>query len=228
MDDHRFHAGVADDVGRLVDGVVPVHGDGIGTELSGRHARFEEGEVVAHHHADAISGTDADRLEGRRRALDACGEMWVNVEVKNHRTEPDYDADDHRTDAVLDVLRRRVALHGDVRRYLLSCFRRETVDHAAKIWPDLPTAWLTISVPNPDVLARDLKASGHVAVHPEVGQVSRELIDAFHRHGLAVNTWTCDDPANMAVLIDWGIDGICTNVPDVALRVLAKTRPASA
>jgi len=26
----------------------------------------------------------------------------------------------------------------------------------------------------------------------------------------------------MATLIDWGIDGICTNVPDVALRVLAE------
>jgi glycerophosphoryl diester phosphodiesterase len=154
--------------------------------------------------------------------LDACGEMWVNVEIKNHRTEPDFDTDDHRTDAVLDVLRRRVARHGDPKRYLLSCFRRATVDHAVKTWPELPTAWLTISVSNPDELARDLKASGHVAVHPEVGQVSQQMIDIFHRHGLAVNTWTCDDPANMAKLIDWGIDGICTNVPDVALRVLAE------
>jgi len=65
-------------------------------------------------------------------------------------------------------------------------------------------------------------------VHPEVGQVSRELIDTFHRYGLAVNTWTCDDPANMAALINWGVDGICTNVPDVGLRVLASTRRASA
>ena len=204
-------------------------------ELDVRQCR--SGELVVHHDPELADGRIIAHLTKEQlpayvatldEALDACGEMWVNVEVKNHRTEPDYDADDHRTDAVLDVLRRRVALHGDVRRYLLSCFRRETVDYVAKTWPDLPTAWLTISVPNPDVLARDLKASGHVAVHPEVGQVSRELIDVFHRHGLAVNTWTCDDPANMAVLIDWGIDGICTNVPDVALRVLAKTRPASA
>ena len=28
-----------------------------------------------------------------------------------------------------------------------------------------------------------------------------------------------DDPEKMAELIGWGIDGICTNVPDVALRV---------
>jgi glycerophosphoryl diester phosphodiesterase len=48
------------------------------------------------------------------------------------------------------------------------------------------------------------------------------MIETFHRHGLAVNTWTCDDPEKMAALIEWGIDGICTNVPDVALRVLAE------
>ena len=198
-------------------------------ELDVRQCR--SGEVVVHHDPQLADGRIIAQLSKDQlpsfiptldEVLDACGEMWVNVEIKNHRTEPDFDTDDHRTDAVIDVLRRRVARHGDPRRYLLSCFRRATVDHAVKKWPELPTAWLTISVSNADELARDLKASGHVAVHPEVGQVSQQMIDTFHRHGLAVNTWTCDDPANMATLIDWGIDGICTNVPDVALRVLAE------
>ena len=40
-------------------------------------------------------------------------------------------------------------------------------------------------------------------------------------HGLQVNSWTVDDPATMADLVSWGIDGLCTNVPDVALAVLA-------
>jgi glycerophosphoryl diester phosphodiesterase len=48
------------------------------------------------------------------------------------------------------------------------------------------------------------------------------VIDACHAAGIAVNTWTCDDPARMAELIEWGIDGICTNVPDVALTVLGR------
>jgi glycerophosphoryl diester phosphodiesterase len=54
-------------------------------------------------------------------------------------------------------------------------------------------------------------------VHPWVHVVTRELIDAFHDAGLRVNTWTCDDPARMRELVEWGIDGICTNVPDVAV-----------
>ena len=39
-----------------------------------------------------------------------------------------------------------------------------------------------------------------------------------HAAGLAVNTWTCDDPDRIRELIGWGVDGICTNVPDVARR----------
>ncbi|MFZ9771022.1 MAG: glycerophosphodiester phosphodiesterase, partial [Ilumatobacteraceae bacterium] len=147
-------------------------------ELDVRQCR--SGELVVHHDPQLADGRIIAQLSKDQlpsfiptldEVLDACGEMWVNVEIKNHRTEPDFDTDDHRTDAVIDVLRRRVARHGDPRRYLLSCFRRATVDHAVKKWPELPTAWLTISVSNADELARDLKASGHVAVHPEVGQV---------------------------------------------------------
>ena len=51
--------------------------------------------------------------------------------------------------------------------------------------------------------------------------LSKDVIDRCHAAGIVVNTWTCDDPVRMAELIEWGIDGICTNVPDVALAVLA-------
>jgi glycerophosphoryl diester phosphodiesterase len=45
-------------------------------------------------------------------------------------------------------------------------------------------------------------------------------VDALHDAGRAVNVWTCDDPVRMAELVEWGVDGICTNVPDVALEVV--------
>jgi glycerophosphoryl diester phosphodiesterase len=46
----------------------------------------------------------------------------------------------------------------------------------------------------------------------------------MHLHGLSVNTWTIDDPVRMAELLGWGIDGLCTNQPDVALEVIARNR----
>ena len=56
-------------------------------------------------------------------------------------------------------------------------------------------------------------------MHPWVQTLTRDAVRAAHGAGLAVNTWTCDDPARMRELIAWGVDGICTNVPDVALAV---------
>ena len=62
-------------------------------------------------------------------------------------------------------------------------------------------------------------AAGHVAIHPHVEALDAGVIHAAHVAGLAVNTWTCDDPERIRRLIAWGIDGICTNVPDLALAV---------
>jgi glycerophosphoryl diester phosphodiesterase len=45
-------------------------------------------------------------------------------------------------------------------------------------------------------------------------------VDVCHDNGLQVNVWTVDDPERMKVLADWGVDGIVTNVPDVALSAL--------
>ena len=64
-----------------------------------------------------------------------------------------------------------------------------------------------------------------MALHPWVRLLTREVIESCHTAGIEVNTWTCDDPERMAELLDWGIDGICTNVPDVALSVIA-ARPS--
>jgi glycerophosphoryl diester phosphodiesterase len=38
---------------------------------------------------------------------------------------------------------------------------------------------------------------------------------------VVVNVWTVDEPDRMRLLASWGVDGICTNVPDVAVATLA-------
>jgi glycerophosphoryl diester phosphodiesterase len=46
-------------------------------------------------------------------------------------------------------------------------------------------------------------------------------VDACHAACIAVNVWTCDEPARQRELADWGVDGICTNRPDLAVDALA-------
>lgn len=51
--------------------------------------------------------------------------------------------------------------------------------------------------------------------------IDRDLVSAAHAAGTRVYAWTVDDPARMTELRDLGIDGICSNRPDVVRRVLS-------
>jgi glycerophosphoryl diester phosphodiesterase len=198
--------------------------------LMGAHAveldvrRTSDGVLVVHHNphlADlrlVAATAHADlppTVPTLGEALDACAGMWVNVEIKNDPSEPDFDPSESIADETIAHLLAR----GDDDRWLISCFRLETIDRCRSLARGIRTAWLCGAVPDgaPELMV----AKGHSALHPSVRVLSRAVVDECHAHGVRVNTWTCDDPARMAELLEWGIDGICTNVPDVALRVLA-------
>jgi glycerophosphoryl diester phosphodiesterase len=186
--------------------------------------RSADGVLVVHHDdrlADgrSITATNAADLPPHVPtlgvALDACAGMWVNVEIKNEPREPGFDP----TESITDETMAHLLARGEDDRWLISCFRMETIDRCRARSPQVRTAWLTELAQ--DGVAAMLAKRGHVALHPWVAAVTRGMIEDCHGHGIAVNTWTCDEPEQMAELIDWGIDGICTNVPDVALRAIA-------
>jgi len=196
------------DVRRTADGAMAIHHD----------ASLSDGRVIC----ELQSADLPTHVPLLSAALDACEGMWVNIEIKNDPSEPDFDPQDTLATLVVDYLRTR----GAPDQWLISSFRRETVDAVHRLWPELPTAWLDMGVADDaaDALAKDLLNSGHQAYHPYVKILTRSVVDTMHRNGVAVNTWTCDDPARMAELVSWGIDGICTNVPDVARGVIANAK----
>jgi glycerophosphoryl diester phosphodiesterase len=186
--------------------------------------RGADGSLVVHHDAHLADGRPVAELSVEQLpdgipvlpdALDACEGMWVNVEIKSDPREPDFHPDRILADAVVELLLGRPE---PVSRWVISSFDREMIERVRQLAPELPTAWLTLDADGR--LIRELAAAGHTALHPYVGFVTREMIDACHQVGLAVNTWTCDDPERMLELAGWGVDGICTNVPDIALHTL--------
>ncbi len=50
--------------------------------------------------------------------------------------------------------------------------------------------------------------------------MSRAFVDRAHAVGKHVHVWTIDDPAEMAALLDLGVDGIMTDRTDLLKQVL--------
>jgi len=50
--------------------------------------------------------------------------------------------------------------------------------------------------------------------------VTQRFIAAAHAHGIEVHVWTVDDPADMRRLLEWGVDGLISDVPNVMMEVI--------
>jgi glycerophosphoryl diester phosphodiesterase len=51
--------------------------------------------------------------------------------------------------------------------------------------------------------------------------VSPRFVQLAHKAGIAVQVWTVDEPEDIRRLLDWGVDGIISDRPDVAAGVVA-------
>ena len=50
--------------------------------------------------------------------------------------------------------------------------------------------------------------------------VSPRFVKLAHNAGIVVQVWTVDEPDDMRRLLEWGVDGIITDRPDVAVDVV--------
>ncbi|MGI8756920.1 MAG: glycerophosphodiester phosphodiesterase [Acidimicrobiales bacterium] len=193
-------------------------------ELDAR--RTADGHIVVHHDAHLPDGravVDTNRADlpdqvcSLADALDACAGMGVNIEIKNWPADVDFDPEESVAAAVATLVGER----SQQAEVLVSCFHEPTLARVRDLDSSIATAWLYLADDRPaDELAAAMAVAGHSALHPWDGSADQGLVDAAHAHGLAVNVWTVDDPDRMAALVALGVDGLCTNVPDVARRVL--------
>ena len=194
-----------------------------GVELDVR--RVPDGRLLVAHDPLPESPAELDAMElvTLDEALDACGDrMLVNVEIKNSKTDPGYDPTMSMVGPITDALRRR-GVHA-LDRWLISSFSWSTLAACRELAPDIATACLTFDPVDPPTIER-LAAAGHAALHPWERQLDEALVSSCHRNGLAVNTWTCNEPDRLVELADLGVDGVCTDVPDVAMLALGRQGP---
>ena len=153
-------------------------------------------------------------------ALDSMGDqMLVNVEIKNSVFDGGFDPAMTDVGLTLDVLRRRGSASDG--RWLISSFSWATIEACRSLLPQIETAFLCRGLSLAG--ARRIAAAGHSAAHPHVSKVTKELVENCHSLGLAVNTYTCNDPDRIVALADLGVDGVCTDQPDMAIAALGRS-----
>jgi len=156
-------------------------------------------------------------------ALEVCAAagLGVNIEIKALPGEPDADSTPELIDRLLALTDGPTAALPIKRDDLLvTSFWPATIDTMVAR-SSLATGWLTLDTTDPPGTAQRLADQGHSAINPWDPLVSAELVAAAHANGLRVNVWTVNDPVRMVELASWGVDGIITDVPDVAVAALS-------
>jgi glycerophosphoryl diester phosphodiesterase len=193
------------DVRRTLDGALAVHHD----------AHLGDGRAIV----ELVAADLPPDVPSLVEALEACAPLGVNVEIKNSPHDVDFDATAALVEPVV------AAIQACSQPIIVSSFHAPTLERVRSVDPSVVTALLTFDLSDPARVIEGLLVAGHAALHPFDRTVTDELVELVHAVGLAINVWTVDEPARMEDLAAMGVDGIVTNVPDVAAAVLGRGQP---
>lgn len=135
----------------------------------------------------------------------------LNIEIKNGPVF--YPGIEEK---VADVVRK----YGMTERIIISSFNHYSLVDVKKITPEIKTGLLYCA----GLYAPWKYASmvGADAIHPPFCCIDNEIAKDCRDNGIAVNTYTVDQPEHIKKMALAGVNGIITNVPDVALNVIEK------
>ena len=160
-----------------------------------------------------------ERIPTLKEVLEAVGEkVLVNVELTNY-AQP--------LDALPNVAISLVRDLGLERRVIFSSFNPVALMRAKRIAADIPVGLLLMPVEPRWVRGLLQKVTQHEALHLEDGLVNAEAVAREHANGRVVNVWTVNDAERMRDLVNMGVDGLITDVPDQARKVLLDGGPSN-
>jgi glycerophosphoryl diester phosphodiesterase len=186
-----------------------------------------------------VDGTRVPRLADVFALVKKSGNETVrfNIETKVSPEEPGL------TTTPEDFTRKLVAAiraGGMEKRAAVQSFDWRTLQVVQKEAPGIPTVYLTVEKGFMDGIQRDkpfspwtagfhvsryggsiprmVKAAGGAVWSPYHAETTRDQVKEAQALGLKVVVWTVNEPADMRRLIEWGVDGIISDRPDLLRR----------
>jgi glycerophosphoryl diester phosphodiesterase len=156
-----------------------------------------------------------DRLDRR--------EVGLLLEVKSPVLYPGIEADISQTMARNPDWTASGA-RGERPRFTVQSFDWESVERSHRLMPDVPHGLLGV-VPE-DRIADYAEWADQI--NPNHTRIDADYVRAVHDAGLEVYTYTVNEPDDMRAAIAKGVDGLISDFPDVARRVIAEETGAAA
>ncbi len=191
----------------------------------------------------AVDGTRILRLADLFALVKKSGneQVRLNIETKVSPVEPGQ-TDDPETFAktLIDLIRQE----GMASRVAILSFDWRTLQVVQQIAPEIPTVYLSIQQQFMDTIGASkggtspwtagvsykehgsvpkmVKAAGGTIWSPFVGDLTEFKVNEAHALGIRVVVWTVNEAAQIGRMLDFGVDGIVSDRPDVVRQVLAK------
>ena len=138
----------------------------------------------------------------------------INIELTNYSTP---------RDGLVDKICELIRKHNNQSQILFSSFFVSNLKIASQQFPQIPRGLLAM----PGLLGLWARSFGFMfgdyqALHPHISNASPEQVQRVHRIHRRVHVWTANTPEEITRLKQWGVDGIFTDNPQMAVRALGR------
>ena len=103
-------------------------------------------------------------------------------------------------------------------RVIFSSFNWLSIMLLKKLAPEIPGG-LLIGNPKIKNIGYAIKETGFDAYHPDFALLDDEAVKELQANKVAINVWTVNKEEDMKKCQKWGVDGLITNHPDLAIKL---------
>jgi glycerophosphoryl diester phosphodiesterase len=162
--------------------------------------------------ADSFRG---ERIPTLEEVFETVGSrLYMNVELTNYATPLD-----HLVPEVVKLVKK----FGLEQRVLFSSFFPNNLLKAAQLLPEARRGLLAwagwMGWP---ARAFGFRSNVYGALHPHLSNATLGLVNRVHAAGKRVHVWTVNAPDDIKRLVDLGVDGLFTDDPALALKILGR------
>lgn len=204
------------DVKLSSDGHVVVIHDTTVDRTTGAQGRVKDMSLAELRELDAgsffLKDFSGEKIPTLEEVFETVGKRtFINVELTNYTTPRD-----HLVESVCMLVKR----FGLQERILFSSFFGANLSKARSYLPDTPIGLLAFG----GILGSWARSFGFAfgkydALHPNLKNATQQHIYFTHRLDRRIHVWTVNEEADMRRLFKWGVDGIFTDDPQLAVKV---------